>query len=894
MSGASDYSTLAEAHDTYGEMSAPPTLPARTSQAPSEYEYGTAQVPSPYEHPESVSRQPSYEAPVPASQSSESVYDSPAAIATQEIYDSLLEDTVDSMQYHPMVEASACSVVILAGTESDGKAPKIVSDLLADLRSKKVKTWDFAGRWDDNLVSLMRFILQKCATILVVVTDTFSKSQAPDFISYTKTVRDFGKSVFAIKGQANSDMDEGILGLHFDEFFDLSMDPARGADQRPKTKAFRRELDKIVKVCTKNAAEATERRFSMPMRRTSSADMARSSGSLKTATSKATFDPKKIMDPQGQAEAAKGRVLLLYSWGRKGKKGLYDNQQKVLVVKNQLMSRGYKVWMDIDHPASEGSKGNFDDIMALAIYNSWVVVACVSNSFHLPDSPVNHAFIFALDKKQPGVSLFAMKLGKNTDMQAGVYGLYMNMQLYYDASMLDPNDGYDMNNLKACAISVGQMTNDIVLVNPPESQEESLYGTAGDEGINGAAEEIYCVANLASDDTVKLSPAVKASKDAIMLSYSWGANVGGAWPNREDVLALKDVLQRRGYKCWIDLDWMMGNMDKVMAGVIENSAVVLACIHPEYNRVGGNAHKEWVYTCKKKVLGTDFLPLLMVPEAKVPEVVLRHQEKKATVKKAMMAATKGTIDISGLILGAKCGCGPDWTDESSAATQQLIDALEAAGVRKFETLFTEPSVEGAMNRQRAVRGTRGSGSRDSWGSHGSGSGKGPNGGGHTDVPLPLPPRAPTVRKTASSGSQPVERHYSVPADVVAEDKSDVPIPEQFRSHAAFIGKKMHKDDVNDLFERKSSLGEFVIRESDRHAGAFVIVINDGSGVRQRKIGIEHDKILINAIQPGGASETKIFTSLAQLLKWLEVGKVPSYVFEFMAQHEFTRKSTTNC
>ena len=64
-----------------------------------------------------------------------------------------------------------------------------------------------------------------------------------------------------------------------------------------------------------------------------------------------------------------------------------------------------------------------------------------------------------------------------------------------------------------------------------------------------------------------------------------------------------------------------------------------------------------MYTCKKKVLGTDFLPLLMVPDAKVPEVVLRHQEKKATVKKAMMAATKGTIDISGLILGAKCGCG---------------------------------------------------------------------------------------------------------------------------------------------------------------------------------------------------------------------------------------------
>ena len=47
-----------------------------------------------------------------------------------------------------------------------------------------------------------------------------------------------------------------------------------------------------------------------------------------------------------------------------------------------------------------------------------------------------------------------------------------------------------------------------------------------------------------------------------MLSYSWGGVVGSAWPNREDLLALKDVLQHRRYKCWIDLDWMMGNMDK--------------------------------------------------------------------------------------------------------------------------------------------------------------------------------------------------------------------------------------------------------------------------------------------------------------------------------------------
>jgi len=54
-------------------------------------------------------------------------------------------------------------------------------------------------------------------------------------------------------------------------------------------------------------------------------------------------------------------------------------------------------------------------------------------------------------------------------------------------------------------------------------------------------------ADLVHDDTVKLTPAVQASKDAIMLSYSWGAMLGSAFPNREDVLALKDVLQRNGY-----------------------------------------------------------------------------------------------------------------------------------------------------------------------------------------------------------------------------------------------------------------------------------------------------------------------------------------------------------
>ena len=98
-----------------------------------------------------------------------------------------------------------------------------------------------------------------------------------------------------------------------------------------------------------------------------------------------------------------------------------------------------------------------------------------------------------------------------------------------------------------------------------------------------------------------------------------------------------------------DADWGLES------DVVTNSGVQ-ACIHPEYHRVGSNAQEEWVYTCKKKPLGTDFLPLLMILDAKVPEVVMPTADK-AALKKATRAAAKATIDISNVIAGAKCGCG---------------------------------------------------------------------------------------------------------------------------------------------------------------------------------------------------------------------------------------------
>lgn len=38
-----------------------------------------------------------------------------------------------------------------------------------------------------------------------------------------------------------------------------------------------------------------------------------------------------------------------YSWGHKSPDGTFKNQVKVRELKNLLMARGFKVWVDMDH-----------------------------------------------------------------------------------------------------------------------------------------------------------------------------------------------------------------------------------------------------------------------------------------------------------------------------------------------------------------------------------------------------------------------------------------------------------------------------------------------------------------------------------------------------------------
>lgn len=103
-----------------------------------------------------------------------------------------------------------------------------------------------------------------------------------------------------------------------------------------------------------------------------------------------------------------------------------------------------------------------------------------------------------------------------------------------------------------------------------------------------------------------------AGTGKVMLSYSWGSKdpESGVFPNQQQVLAIRDGLERRGIACWIDTEEMRGNMTEVMTTVIANCNAVVVCMSPTYCRSGSNSLKEFNYAVlqKRRLLGAKTVP----------------------------------------------------------------------------------------------------------------------------------------------------------------------------------------------------------------------------------------------------------------------------------------------
>ncbi|XP_072017530.1 uncharacterized protein [Amphiura filiformis] len=77
----------------------------------------------------------------------------------------------------------------------------------------------------------------------------------------------------------------------------------------------------------------------------------------------------------------------------------------------------------------------------------------------------------------------------------------------------------------------------------------------------------------------------------VMISYSWGA-AEDHYPCQQRMIKLRDELIAGGYRVWMDLDEMAGNMDDRMAEAVENAYAILMCVSERYQKVA---------TAKKKL-----------------------------------------------------------------------------------------------------------------------------------------------------------------------------------------------------------------------------------------------------------------------------------------------------
>ncbi|KAJ3128843.1 hypothetical protein HK098_003392 [Nowakowskiella sp. JEL0407] len=93
----------------------------------------------------------------------------------------------------------------------------------------------------------------------------------------------------------------------------------------------------------------------------------------------------------------------------------------------------------------------------------------------------------------------------------------------------------------------------------------------------------------------------------IMLSYSWGKKdlMTGLYLNQEAVKKIASALETRGFKVWLDVCYMKGNMVTKMMNVIANCDAVISCVTNEYHIETSNSYREFMcaWYRKKKIFG---------------------------------------------------------------------------------------------------------------------------------------------------------------------------------------------------------------------------------------------------------------------------------------------------
>lgn len=454
----------------------------------------------------------------------------------------------------------------------------------------------------------------------------------------------------------------------------------------------------------------------------------------------------------------------------------------------------------------------YEKIMEFAIKRSKAVLVCVTNTLHNPSEAPHRLFQLALNEKVPGKSIFGLKMKPDADMSAGLYGMYMHNELFYDVSkplsnMVD-REYRTKPNSESLHKKLEEMTKHIKQANPNLARRREGDGAEGITGESIYMRELYTVQGSATNDEL---PAVEAAKGTVMLSYAWGTKMEGTetYPEQARVLVLRDMLHAAGYNVWMDVDWMMGNMDVVMAGAVASCAVFVACLSTAYT-TSGNAQKEWQFANMVKTLNRDLVVLQLTTEARDSHLSLKitgDGSGRTTMKQVPWDMVH---DLSGLDVNEEIG-EQDMTtfmpqfkrfDKALAKIPGLNRRLRSAPPANAVGPVPEASSGGSMA-QETERRRFSAASRASSGSASSALDRDPS--------LDLGEGKKTKRNTFADLRN---ASYTPPWFVGGVDRNRLCA----------------------LMEQMSVPGDYVVRESTKHADSFVLVVNEGSdGITENKI-----------------------------------------------------------
>jgi len=88
---------------------------------------------------------------------------------------------------------------------------------------------------------------------------------------------------------------------------------------------------------------------------------------------------------------------------------------------------------------------------------------------------------------------------------------------------------------------------------------------------------------------------IDSKKYDIMISYNWGV--------QKRILVMKEMLEKKGFKIWLDLDQMKGSTIEAMASAVENSSVIFICMSQNYkNSANCRAEAEYAFRLKKPII----------------------------------------------------------------------------------------------------------------------------------------------------------------------------------------------------------------------------------------------------------------------------------------------------